>query len=158
MSRAFIKELDGEAGEDLPELALSPHRNLVTPSGLAQIEGALHRLERELADARLADDKPLVARVERDLRYFRQRKATAEVVPPGGATGKVRFGSRVTLETRAGERVEFCIVGEDESDPSRGFISYVSPLAGLLMGGSVGDRVPFRDAEARIAAIEQCPE
>ncbi len=158
MSRAFVKELDGEAGEDLPELAISPHRNLVTPSGLAQIERTLHRLEGELVDARASEDKPLVARIERDLRYFRQRKATAEVVPLAGATGKVRFGSCVRLETDSGKRVEFSIVGEDESDPTRGLISYVSPLAVLLMGGSVGDRVPFRDTEAEITDVEPSPE
>jgi len=154
MSRAFVKELDGEAGEDLPELAVSPHRNLVTASGLAQIERTLHRLDSELADARTADDQHLVARIERDLRYFRQRKATAELVRPTGVTGKVRFGSRVELKTRAGERVEFRIVGEDESDPPRGLISYVSPLAASLMGGSVGDRVPFLDTEAEIVGVE----
>jgi transcription elongation GreA/GreB family factor len=154
MSRAFVKELDGEAGEELPELALSPHRNLVTPSGLAQIERTLDRLESELLDARAADDKPLLARIERDLRYFRQRKATAEVVSPAGPTGKVRFGSLVRLATDAGERVEFRIVGEDESNPSGGRISYVSPLAVLLIGGTVGDRVPFRDTEAEITGVE----
>ena len=154
MSRAFVKDLDGAAGEDLPELALSPHRNLVTPSGLEQIEGALHRLGGELAAARAADDKALVARVERDLRYFRQRRATAEVVPPASAQDRVRFGCRVRLETGAGEHTEFKIVGEDESDPSRGMISYVSPLAESLMGGSVGDRLPFRGAEAEIVGIE----
>jgi len=158
MSRAFVKELDGTAGDDLPELAVSPHRNLVTPSGLVQIDGTLHRLERELVDARAEDDKALVARVERDLRYFRQRKATAEVVPPAASTDKVRFGSRVGLETGAGEFVKFRVVGEDESEPAKGLISYVSPLAKLLMGGSVGDRVPFRGSEAEIVSVEQGAE
>ena len=158
MSRAFVKELDGTAGDDLPELAVSPHRNLVTRTGLDQIDGTLHRLERELVDARAQDDKALVARVERDLRYFRQRKATAEIVPPAGSTGKVRFGSRVGLATGAGELEAFRIVGEDESEPAKGLISYVSPLAELLMGGSIGDRVPFRGSEAEIVSIEQGAE
>jgi len=154
VSRAFVKEQDDSVGAELPELALSPHRNLVTPSGLEQIEGTLRRLEGELAAARAADDKPLVARVERDLRYFRQRRATAEVIPPATATSKVRFGSRVRLETDAGEMVEFRIVGEDESDPPGGLISYVSPLAELLMGGAAGDRLQFRGAEAEIVGVE----
>jgi transcription elongation GreA/GreB family factor len=153
MSRAFVKELDGAAGDDLPELALSPHRNLVTPSGLEQLERSVHRLEGELAHARASDDKALAARVERDLRYFRQRRATAEVVLPATAPGQVRFGCRVTLETDAGELVEFTIVGEDESDPAKGLISYVSPLAESLMAGSIGDRLPFRGTEAEIVAI-----
>jgi transcription elongation GreA/GreB family factor len=154
VSRAFVKEQDESVGADLPELALSPHRNLVTPSGLELIEGVLRRFDGELVAARAADDKALVARVERDLRYFRQRRATAEVIPPTQATDKVRFGSRVRLETDGGERVEFRIVGEDESDPSRGLISYVSPLAEMLMGGAVGDRLPFHGAEAEIVGLE----
>lgn len=154
MSRAFVKDLDGAAGEDLPELALSAHRNLVTPSGLEQIERTLRRLEAELLAARTADDKPLVARIERDLRYFRQRRATAELIPAAGATGLVRFGCRVRLDSGVGEPVEFRIVGEDESDPSKGLISYVSPLAEQLLGCSVGDRVPFRGGEAEIVAVE----
>lgn len=154
MSRAFVKELDGKAGEDLPELALSPHRNLVTASGLEQIETTLRRLETDLAAARTADDAALVARIERDLRYFRQRKSTAEVVPVSSPADRVRFGRRVQLETGSGELVEFRIVGEDESDPSRGLISYVSPLAESLMGCSVGDRLPYRGGEAEIVAIE----
>jgi transcription elongation GreA/GreB family factor len=154
VSRAFVKEQDDSAGADLPELVVSPHRNLVTPSGLELIEGTLRRLEGELVAARAADDKVLVARVERDLRYFRQRRATAEVIPPATAKSKVRFGSRVWLETDAGEQIEFQIVGEDESDPPGGLISYVSPLAELLMGGAVGDRLPFRGAEAEIIGVE----
>jgi len=154
VSRAFVKEQDDSVGGDLPELALSPHRNLVTPSGLELIEGTLRRLEGQLLAARASDDKPLVARVERDLRYFRQRRATAEVIPLARATNKVRFGSRVRLETVTGEQIEFRIVGEDESDPPGGLISYVSPLAELLMGGAVGDRLPFRGAEAEIVGVE----
>jgi transcription elongation GreA/GreB family factor len=154
MSRAFVKELDGAAGDNVPELALSPHRNLVTASGLDQLEATLRRLEAELLDARAAEDKALVARIERDQRYFRQRRATAELVSPVGPTAKVRFGCRVRLETEAGELVEFSIVGEDEANPSVGLISYVSPLAGLLIGGAVGDRLQFRDAEAEIVGID----
>jgi len=154
VSRAFVKDLDGTAGDDLPELAVSPHRNLVTPAGLEQIEGTIRRLENELTAARAADDKAVAARVERDLRYFRQRLSTAELVPLAGAPSHVRFGCRVRLETETGESAEFRIVGEDESDPAKGLISYVSPLAESLMGCSVGDRLKFRGAEAEIVAIQ----
>jgi len=51
VSRAFVKEPDGpEAEPELPELAVSPHRNLVTPAGLAQIDAERRRL-RELLSA-----------------------------------------------------------------------------------------------------------
>jgi transcription elongation GreA/GreB family factor len=153
VSRAFVKDLDGAAGDELPELTVSPHRNLVTPAGLAQLEGTIRRLETELSTARATDDRALVARVERDLRYYRQRLSTAELVPMADAPSHVRFGCRVRLQTDAGESVEFMIVGEDESDPASGLISYVSPLAESLMGCLVGDRLPFRGAEAEIVAI-----
>ena len=38
MSRAFVKEGDGGEGQELPELQVSPHRNLVTATGLRQGE------------------------------------------------------------------------------------------------------------------------
>ena len=154
MSRAFVKESDGGAGEELPELAVSPHRNLVTPAGLAHIEATLRRLEAELSTARAAPYRATAARVERDMRYWRRRRSTAEVVPAVARTRTVRFGSTVELETRAGERARFTIVGEDESDPAQGRISYVSPLAEGLIGALVGDEVPFRQDMAKIVSIE----
>jgi len=154
LSRAFVKESDGDAGEELPELAVSPHRNLVTPAGLAQIEATLRRLEAELSTARAAPDRATMARVERDLRYWSRRRSTAEVVPAVARPGTVRFGSTVELGTPAGERARFTIVGEDESDPAQGRISYVSPLAEGLIGALVGDEVPFRQNTATIISIE----
>ena len=65
----------------------------------------------------------------------------------------VRFGASVALEKRDGERIEYQIVGEDEADPARGRISYVSPIARLLIGASVGDVVALVDGEAEILEI-----
>lgn len=154
MSRAFVKEADGNEPEALPELVVSPHRNLVTVEGLALIDEALHRLEAELAAARTADDRGAESRVQRDLRYWRQRKGSAEVVAAPAGADVVRFGSWVTLETESGEKARFRIVGEDESDPARGLLAYVSPLAEQLLGARVGDVVAFRGSEAEIVAIE----
>src|SRR3972149_2884569 len=52
-----------------------------------------------------------------------------------------------------GRRQTFRIVGEDEADPSKGSISYVSPLAALLVGKSVGDTIKLAGGEAEIVAI-----
>jgi transcription elongation GreA/GreB family factor len=153
LSRAFVKESDGEAGAELPELAVSPHRNLVTPEGLALMEATLARLESGLAAARAAGDREGVARAERDLRYWRQRRVSAELVPREECPGVVRFGCTVDLEASNGVRIRFRIVGEDEADPGRGLLSWVSPLAGELLGCHVGDEVPFRDGSAEIVAI-----
>jgi len=153
MSRAFVKEADGTEFDELPELVVSPHRNLVTPEGLALIQATLSRLEARLAAARAASEREAVARAERDLRYWRQRRVSAELVPRDEATEVVRFGCTVELVTDRGERVGFRIVGEDEADPGHGLISWVSPLAEELLGCSVGDEVRFRGGTAEIAAI-----
>lgn len=153
MSRAFVKESDGAELQELPELLVSPHRNLVTPTGMSQIEATVDRLQAALSKARAAEDKPAIARFQRDLRYWTERLHTAEVVVATGATGKVRFGSTVALEKRRGGRVEYRIVGEDEADPARGTISYVSPIARLLIGKSDGDVVALPDGEAEILEV-----
>jgi transcription elongation GreA/GreB family factor len=44
-------------------------------------------------------------------------------------------------------------MGEDEADPKTGSISFVSPVAGLLMGKAVGDVVAVGDQELEIVAI-----
>jgi len=153
MSRAFVKESDGAEGEELPELLVSPHRNLVTPAGLRQIEATVERLQAALSEARAPEDRAAIARIQRDLRYWTERLRTAEVVTALAASGMVRFGSTVALEKQDRERVEYQIVGEDEADPAHGRISYVSPIARLLIGASVGDVLALSDGEAQILAI-----
>ena len=153
MSRAFVKEADGAEGEELPELRVSPHRNLVTPAGLRQIEATVERLQSALSGSRAAADRAAIARIQRDLRYWSDRMRTAEVVAASGPSGKVRFGLTVTLLKQGGERVRYQIVGEDEADPANGSISYVSPIARLLIGAAAGDRVALVDGEAEVVEI-----
>ncbi|MBZ6075365.1 transcription elongation factor GreA [Microvirga puerhi] len=155
MSRAFVREDDGgEAFEDLPDRPLSPHQNLVTSEGLAQIERMIEDLRRRLSQAHETDDKGEVARASRDLRYWSHRKSTAELVPASSDRSHVRFGSRVTFEREDGRRQTYRIVGEDEADPAKGTISYVSPLAQALLGRSVGDTITVAHTEAAITQIE----
>jgi transcription elongation GreA/GreB family factor len=114
MSRAFVKDHeDDEGGSELPDRLVSPHRNLVTPAGLAAIEAELHRLGEAISAARARDDRSTLAGLQRDLRYWSQRRTSAEVVPPTSDHSKVRFGSRVTL-CAAGKTQSLRIVGEDE--------------------------------------------
>jgi transcription elongation GreA/GreB family factor len=153
MSQAFVKESDGEEGPALPELLVSPHRNLVTPAGLQQIEAMVGRLQTALSEARAAEDRAAIARIQRDLRYWSERLRTAEVIAVPASSATVRFGSTVTLERQDGARVEYQIVGEDEADPAMGRISYVSPIARLLIGASVADALQLPDGEAEILAV-----
>jgi transcription elongation GreA/GreB family factor len=153
MSRAFTRESDEDPGA-LPERAVSAHPNLVTPAGLAAIEAQVRALESERQAARAAGDAALRARIERDLRYWTQRRATARVIPPAAAPDRVRFGVRVTLLGSAGREQTFRLVGEDEADAAQGRLSWTAPLAQALLGQAVGDTVRFQSDELEILRIE----
>jgi transcription elongation GreA/GreB family factor len=153
MSRAFVKESDADAFEELPDRPISEHANLVTPQGLAQIEETLARLHAEHAAAQAAGDRAALASVGRDLRYWTARRSTAQVMPPPQNADTVQFGSTVTIARDDGRRQTWRIVGEDEAEPSRGTLSYVSPVARALMNKKVGDVVEAGTGEAEIIAI-----
>jgi transcription elongation GreA/GreB family factor len=154
MSRAFVKEPDGlEAFDELPEKLVSEHRNLVTPRGLELIEAEVARLSAEHAAGQAANDRAAIARAQRDLRHWAQRRSTAEVMAPPPDSKAVHFGSTVTLVRDDGRRQKFRITGEDEADPAKGSISYMSPLAQALLGKPVGDTVTVGTGEAEIMAI-----
>jgi transcription elongation GreA/GreB family factor len=151
MSRAFVKE--EESVEELPDRLISEHANLVTPEGLAQIESEVRRFNAAHAAAQIGDDRSLIAATARNQRYWSARLASAELVPPAADADHVQFGSTVTIEREDGRRQTFRIVGEDEADPGKGSISYVSPLAAMLVGKSAGDIIRIADGEAEIVAI-----
>jgi len=154
MSRAFVKEPDGEeVFEELPDRPVSPHPNLVTTEGLALIEAEVARLQAEQAAAKAAGDRGRLARAARDLRYWAARLASAKVVPPPAASAGIQFGSRVTLLRDDGRRQTYRIVGEDEADPANGTISHVSPLARALFGKGVGDAARAGASEVEILEI-----
>lgn len=144
MSVAFTKESDSEAvAADLPDRPISPHPNLVTPTGLAALEAALVAARGAYLAAQeaggITTDRTAMARATRDLRYWSARRASAQLIEPGSPDGVVRFGSTVTIERDDGRRQTYRIVGEDEADPAEGSISYISPLARALSGKRVGD-------------------
>ncbi|HEV2285820.1 MAG TPA: GreA/GreB family elongation factor [Steroidobacteraceae bacterium] len=153
MSRAFTRESDDDPGV-VPERAVSPHPNLVTPAGLASLEAQVRSLESERTAARSAGDAAQRARIERDLRYFTQRLASARLVAPSGAPARVRFGVCVSLRSAAGATQTFRLVGEDEADAARGLLSWVSPLAQALLGHEPGDVVRFQSGELEILELE----
>ncbi|WP_112663553.1 transcription elongation factor GreA [Microvirga flavescens] len=155
MSRAFTKETEGgEAFEDLPDRPLSPHPNFVTPQGLEQIEAELVRLQDARAAAQSANDSAALANATRDLRYWTARRASAQVIEPPENIDEVHFGSTVVLHRNDGKTLTYRIVGEDEADPVKGTISYVSPLAKALMQKQVGDVAQTGNAEVEIVAIK----
>jgi len=144
MSRAFVKESAESAPP--PERMVEEGPNLVTPEGMAQIEAHVARLE-----ASLKSETNVLLRetLERDLRYWSQRKLTAEVVQPS-SDGAVAFGSTVTLE-RKGRKQTFWIVGIDEADAAKGLISFRSPMAQAILGAHAGDVI---EAHGPLGEIE----
>jgi len=67
--------------------------------------------------------------------------ATAEVIDPPTSGERVTFGSTVRVEDEDGKEAVYQIVGSDETDPSRGRISVMAPLARTLIGKKIGDSV-----------------
>jgi transcription elongation GreA/GreB family factor len=59
----------------------------------------------------------------------------------------------VTFRRGDGRVQKYRIVGEDEADPKTGSISFVSPVARILMGRAVGDVVGTTDQELEIISI-----
>ncbi len=132
MSRAFVKESSESARP--PERMVDEGPNPVTPEGMAQIDGHMARIE-----AALKTESNVLLRetLERDLRYWTVRKASAELAPPPSGDA-VSFGSKVTI-ARKGRTQSFRIVGVDEADPAKGLISIRAPLAAAVIGARVGD-------------------
>lgn len=158
MSVAFTREEDYEStAADLPDRPISPHPNLVTPEGLAQIETALAEARAAMSSAKaggdVSADRTAMARATRDLRYWASRRASAQLVERGEDDGSLRFGDRVTFEREDGRRQTFRIVGEDEADPAKGSVSWISPLGQALLGRSVGDEATAAGAIVEIVAI-----
>jgi transcription elongation GreA/GreB family factor len=158
MSVAFTREEDSEAAAaDLPDRPISPHPNLVTPQGLAQLEADLAAARAAYTAAQTSGevkaDRTAMARATRDLRYYSARRASAQLVEPPAKPARVAFGVAVTFEREDGREQTFRIVGEDEADPAQGSVSYVSPLAAALMGREVGDTAVVAGREVEIVAI-----
>src|SRR5689334_24408414 len=108
MAVAFTREEDYEAqAANLPDRPVSAHPNLVTASGLAQIETELAAARAAYAAAQaeggIKEDRTAMARATRDLRYWQARRASAQLTEPAD-DGVVRFGRTVTLEGQDGCR------------------------------------------------------
>jgi len=155
MSRAFVKETSESAPP--PERMVADGPKLVTQAGYERIVGEVARLEGALKSE---TNVLLRETLERDLRYWNDAKARAEIAPkPEGDA--VAFGSRVTVARRVAPAYErrtqiFHIVGEDEADPSRGAVSFRSPLAQALIGARKGDIVEMErpPGEIEILGVE----
>lgn len=159
MAVAFTKEESFETASEtlLPDRPVSQHPNLVTEAGLQALEQQLQQARAAYEAASTIEDvnerRRRAADPLRDVRYLIARLRTAQLVSAPISANVVAFGNTVTFRRDDGRVQTYRIVGEDEADPKAGSISYVSPVAALLMGKTVGDAVTVGDQELEIIAI-----
>jgi transcription elongation factor GreB len=155
MSKAFVRESDApESDEPVRRQASLPAGavNYMTPEGAARLEEEFCRLrdtERPAAASAAARSDPegrsRLQAVDLRLRELEQSLRSLQVVAPqAGLHDIVRFGSVVTVRDAAGEETTFRIVGAEEAEPDRNWISWVSPAARALLNGRVGQKVTVR--------------
>lgn len=142
-------------------------KNYITPTGLQRLRDELKFLlsrERpavtqvvawaasngdrsENADYKYG--KRRLRQIDSRIRFLTKRIDAAEVVDPqaprsGRAATQVFFGATVRYANAAGDERVVSVVGADEVDLNRHYISWVSPLARALMKSKPGDRVVLR--------------
>ena len=110
--------------------------------------------------------KRRLRQIDSRIRFLGKRIDAAEVVDPvarrpGSAASRVFFGATVTYKETNGEERVACIVGIDEVDLKRGYISWISPLARALMKSAPGDSVvvqaPKKTRTLEIVDVEYGP-
>ena len=169
MNKAFTKESDGsddgvddDAAPPLPAGA----RNYITPQGYARLRTELLTLldverpkvvETVSWAAKNGDrsengdylyGKKRLREIDRRIRFLVKRLDAAEVVDPESrardGADQVFFGATVEYATKGGERRTISIVGIDETDTARGYVSWISPVARALTRSREGDVVSLR--------------
>jgi len=93
--------------------------------------------------------KRRLRQIDSRIRFLTKRIDAAEVVDPAAprpaaAAARVFFGATVTYQDAAGHEHIVSIVGIDEVDLNRRYISWRSPLARALLKATPGDRVVLR--------------
>jgi transcription elongation factor GreB len=110
--------------------------------------------------------KRRLRQIDSRIRFLTKRIDAAEVIDPAApraasAVTLVFFGATVTYKDAAGREHVVSIVGIDEVDLNRRYISWMSPLARALMKSSPGDRVvlraPTKTEHLEILDVEYAP-
>jgi transcription elongation factor GreB len=168
MSKAFIKEGDGDDAAELPDDGApalpAGIKNYMTPAGHRAMQQELQLLLREerpktveiVAWAAGNGDrsengdyiygKQRLREIDRRIRFLTRRLESAEIVDPRRQTRRdqVFFGATVTYADRRGAEKTVTIVGIDEADLDRGQVSWISPIAHALLKAHEGDVVQLR--------------
>jgi transcription elongation factor GreB len=99
--------------------------------------------------------KKRLREIDRRIRYLTKRLEAAEIVDPATReeTDQVFFGATVTYATPGGEEQTVRIVGMDETDPAKHYVSWISPVARALIKAREGDTVNLH-TPAGVQALE----
>jgi len=137
---------------------MAVQRTPMTRGGYEKLKEELERLKRverhaitkAIAEARAHGDLSENAEyhaarerqsfVEGRIAELETKVGGAEVIDLPTSGDRVTFGSTVLLEDESGKEYRYQIVGSDETEPARGRISILAPLARTLIGKKVGDR------------------
>ena len=139
---------------------MTKQTNYITPEGAKRLRDELTWLwkeERPIVTQRVSDaaaegdrsenaeyiyGKKRLREIDRRVRFLTQRLDNLTVVEnrPAG-TSKVYFGAWVRLEDEDGKEAVYRIVGPDEFEPAKGWISIDSPVGKALLGKNEGDEV-----------------
>ncbi|MFT4561973.1 MAG: transcription elongation factor GreB [Gammaproteobacteria bacterium] len=91
--------------------------------------------------------KKELGEIDRRIRYLQRRMPELNIVTSTPSDPeRIFFGATVELENETGEVTMYRIVGSDEIDGARGWISIDSPMARALMKHAVDDEVVVRAA------------
>ena len=187
MSKAFTKESDDALEDDEVEQE-SPlpagTRNYMTPATFERLKTELDQLvvkERPEMVATVAwaasngdrsenadyqYGKRRLREIDRRIRFLIRRLDRAEVVDPtaprdGDDTERVFFGATVRVANVKGDERTISIVGVDEIDTARGYVSWVSPIARALLKAREGDtvvvRTPLGAEELDVVSVRYVP-
>ncbi len=151
--------------------------NYITPAGFEALKTELHDLlhvqrpeivkvvswAASLGDRSENADyiygKRRMREIDKRIRFLQSRLDNIQVIDPREQkAGVVKFGATVTLVDENNRTKIYKIVGVDEIDLSRGYISWQSPLARALIGKSCGDEISYSTPagvrEAEIQAVQ----
>ncbi len=145
MSRGFIKEGDQEEIPMVPPRAYLPEGvpNYVTKEGLDALKEELKSLEAERVKA--GDNYIMVNFIDATIKQLVGRIISAvEVDLSKVSKDTVSFGAWVRYNGRVVR-----IVGVDEADVNKGLISFVSPIAKVLIGKKAGDVIELKGPRAK---------
>jgi transcription elongation factor GreB len=155
MSKAFAGESEDEgeipAGPPLPEGV----RNYMTASGADRLRERVRLLSEERRRfGEGVEGQAHAQKTERQLRYWLPRLESLEAVDPlTQPQDRALFGASVTVADDKGEKTVWRIVGIDESDLGKGWISWMSPLASALLDKRAGESLSFMGRRLTIMQI-----